>query len=202
MKQFNLITIILFLFSGNSYAQENINMDKFISDLNRAIKYKNKGVTVKKAPNAAISNQAWVEAITKTPQDFAIVAIDAKGNPVEMFGASTPYETTNGAISVPGYALPRGGSYKLVGAAGWAKTASEIAEKKSTAPIPSSSIKKAVGTIARATDYIAQELCTKRSRPTKLTLNINAGFELVFNTSTGSEVEWDLEVVCRRYKRN
>ena len=201
MKLYKLITVTLFVVSVNCHAQDDIDMDKFISDLNKAIKNKNKGVTVKSViPNDAVTNQAWVDAITKTPQDFAIVAVDANGKPVDIFGASTPFEKTNDSITVPGYTLPRGGSYKMVGAAGWAEAAYAIAETKSTAPTPSSSIAKAVGTITNATDYIAKELCPKRSRPTKLTLNLNAGFELVFNASTGSEVEWDLEIVCKRYK--
>ncbi|MEW8071667.1 MAG: hypothetical protein AB2826_14720, partial [Candidatus Thiodiazotropha sp.] len=159
MKIYKLFTIALFSLSVNCQADDNIEMDKFISDLNKAIKIKNKGITVKNvAPDAEIYNQAWVKAITKTPQDFAVVAVDAKGKPIDIFGASTPFEKMNGSYSVPGYILPQGGSYKMVGAAGWAKAASAIAETKSTAPIPSSSIAKAVGTITNATDYIAQEL--------------------------------------------
>lgn len=63
-----------------------------------------------------------------------------------------------------------------------------------------SDIKKAVGVIVETTDYIAEALCSKRSRPTKITLHLTAGFELVFSGETGSEVEWDMETVCDRMK--
>ncbi|WP_163265583.1 hypothetical protein [Chelativorans alearense] len=65
----------------------------------------------------------------------------------------------------------------------------------------SEDIQKAVATIADATDYIAEKLCGRRSRPTKLTLHLTAGFDLVFSGETGSQVEWDLETVCPRMEQ-
>jgi hypothetical protein len=63
---------------------------------------------------------------------------------------------------------------------------------------PTGDIGRAVETIADATDYIAERLCSRRSRPTKLVLHLTAGFNLVFSGETGSQVEWDLEIVCNR----
>lgn len=60
-------------------------------------------------------------------------------------------------------------------------------------------IKKAVQAVADTTDYIAGNLCKKRSRPTRITLRLTAGFKLVFEGETGSEVEWDMETVCARF---
>jgi hypothetical protein len=60
-------------------------------------------------------------------------------------------------------------------------------------------IQQAVQAVADTTDYIADHLCKKRSRPTKITLHLTAGFKLVFEGETGSEVEWDLETVCARF---
>ncbi|TOC16501.1 hypothetical protein CGJ90_24065, partial [Vibrio parahaemolyticus] len=88
---------------------------------------------------------------------------------------------------------------ELVGSAGWTKAVSEIATNVQIAKKPSNnSIVKAVDVITDATDYIAEQLCAKRSRPTKLTLYLDAGFELVFSASSGSKIEWDLEVICDR----
>ena len=65
----------------------------------------------------------------------------------------------------------------------------------------SDDIQKAVGVVADTTDFIAEKLCKRPSRPTKITLNLTAGFNLVFSGETGSEVEWDLEAVCPRYNQ-
>ncbi|MEW8201042.1 MAG: hypothetical protein AB2697_19835 [Candidatus Thiodiazotropha endolucinida] len=199
MRVVIFITIAVFSISINSHAQETFEMNSFIEDLNNAIKADINGVTVKGVIEIpSISNQEWLKAVAGTPQDYAVVAVDERGKPIELFGSSTPFEKQAGNISVPGYRLPQGGSYVTVGAAGWAKAASEIAAQNRALPAINLSIRKAITTISSATDYIAKELCSKRSRPTKLVLNLNAGFELVFNASTGSEVEWDLEIVCNR----
>ncbi|WP_027163667.1 hypothetical protein [Mesorhizobium sp. WSM1293] len=63
-----------------------------------------------------------------------------------------------------------------------------------------SDVQKAVEAIGNTTDFIAASLCSKPSRPTKITLHLTAGFDLVFSGETGSEVEWDLEIVCPRMK--
>lgn len=200
MRQFIFFTLVVFSLSITSHAQETFEMKKFVTNLNNAIKTDIKGVTVKGIVINPNVNQEWLKAITKTPQDYAVVAMDAEERPIEIFGASTPFVKYAGTISVPGYQLPQGGRYQIVGAAGWAKAAIDIATQSNIAPTVNTSIRKAITTISNATDFIALELCSKRSRPTKLVLNLNAGFELVFNASTGSEVEWDLEIVCKRPK--
>ncbi len=180
-------------------AQDGFDAEKFVKKLNTAIKANTEGVTVNRvAPAPDVTNQDWIAAVTGKPQDFAVVAMDANDKPIDIFGASAPYKKDNGSISIVGYELPAGGKFKTVGAAGWAEAAAKIAAEKQPVPPPSSSIGKAVSTIIAATDYIAQELCPKPSRPTKLVLNLSAGFELVFTAATGTEVEWDLEVVCKR----
>lgn len=199
MRPYTVLVLATLLLSFNSLAQDNSEMEKFVFELNEAIKTDIKGVTVKGRPlNPSLYSQEWLKAISNSPQDYAVVATDAQGKAVELFGSSTPFEKKGGIISVPGYNLPKGGKYVTVGAAGWAKAASDIAAQSKAIPTVNSSIRKAITTISSATDYIAKELCSKRSRPTKLVLNLNAGFELVFNASTGSEVEWDLEIVCKR----
>ncbi|MEW8092542.1 MAG: hypothetical protein AB2777_17580 [Candidatus Thiodiazotropha endolucinida] len=144
-------------------------MNSFVEDLNNAIKADMKGVTVKgEIENPSISNQEWLKAVAGAPQDYAVVAVDAGGKPIEKFGASTPFENQAGNISVPGYRLPQGGSYMTVSAARWAKAASEIAAQNRVLPAINSIIRKAITTISSATDYIAKELCSKRFPPNKI----------------------------------
>jgi hypothetical protein len=201
MRKLIFFMLGVFSLSITGHAQEAFEMNKFVVDLNNAIKTEIKGVTVKGiVMNPNLASQEWLKAMAKTPQDYAVVAMDAEDRPFEIFGASTPLVRDAGTISVPGYQLPQGGRYQIVGAAGWAKAATAIATQRNIMQAINPSIRKAITTISSATDFIAQELCSKRSRPTKLVLNLNAGFELVFNASTGSEVEWDLEIVCKRPK--
>ncbi|TOE67006.1 hypothetical protein CGJ44_11155, partial [Vibrio parahaemolyticus] len=137
--------------------------------------------------------------LTTKPQDFGIVVKDQDGKAIEVFGESTPFERQGQGIYIPGYDIPKNANYELVGSAGWTKAVSEIATNVQIAKKPSNnSIVKAVDVITDATDYIAEQLCAKRSRPTKLTLYLDAGFELVFSASSGSKIEWDLEVICDR----
>ena len=199
MRNFNIFVFLIFIFNTNCYSQDLFDKDQFVLDLNNEIQKKRGGITVKASNlNRINHSQIRIETIAKTLQDFAIVAMDAKGEPVDIFGATTPFKEAGEGIFVPGYTLPKGGSFKTVGAAGWNDVALKLVTRNNTISVPNESISKAVDTISSATDYIAQELCSKKSRPTKLVLNLNAGFELVFSTSTGSEVEWDLEIVCKR----
>jgi len=199
MRKFSFFIIFYFILNSNSYSRDLFDKDQFVINLNNEIQKNRSGVTVRATNLNQINNgQIWIETIAKTPQDFAVVAMDSKGEPVDIFGSSTPFKEADGIFLVPGYTLPKGGSFKTVGAAGWNEAALQLVARNNTTSVPNESISKAVDTISSATDYIAKELCSKRSRPTKLVLNLNAGFELVFSASTGSEVEWDLEIVCKR----
>ena len=152
MKKFTYISFVIISLSFNSYAQDVFDKNKFVLDLNSAIKADIKGVTAKRISTYPSINQEWLHAVTNTPQDYAVIAMDAKGEPIELFGASTPFEIKDNAIFVPGYELPQGGTYKTVGASGWANAASSIAAKNK--PEIDSSIREAVTTISSATDYL------------------------------------------------
>lgn len=145
----------------------------------------------------------WLSNVGQNPPEFGFVVNDADGIPVELIGGDVPYELSGGQVSIAGYQLPQGYSIITVGPAGWADAASTIVDDVIEATIvdaPSRGIARAIDTISGAGDYIAQELCPANSRPTELVLNLTAAFELVFNLETGSQVTWDLEVVCDRYQ--
>jgi hypothetical protein len=142
--------------------------------------------------------EKWLSGVVQNAPDFGFVVDNAQGIPVEVLSGAAPFETIDGNISVTGYALPLGHSIRTVGPAGWVDAATTIADRERVGA-PSRDIGRAIDTISGAGDYIAQELCARNARPTELVLNLTASFELVFNLETGSQVTWDLEIVCDRY---
>lgn len=143
----------------------------------------------------------WAKALTaKTPQNGFVVFDQAK-RPVDVLGPDLQYTVkADNSVNIVGYDPPPGGEVKLVGPAEWNSSVQAIAAANDYKPSPpSNDIQRALTVVRDATDYVASMMCTLKSRPTKLTLNLTAGFELAFNIETGSEVEWDLEVVCKRY---
>lgn len=65
----------------------------------------------------------------------------------------------------------------------------------------SDDVRSAIDAMAAATDYIAQTLCPRPARPSKVTLHLTAGFTLVFEAQAGSSVEWNLDTVCERVRQ-
>ena len=156
------------------------------------------GVTVTTETSEEAWDKVWAKAyesggIAPIP-DFGIGVYDGQGQLIELFTGNTPYQIEGEEIFVPGYTLPPGGTFETMGREG----VKEAFAKLEPAEPPGGDIQKAVDTISRATDYIASELCSKPSRPTKLVLNLTAGFRLALTVETGSQVEWDLEIVCNR----
>lgn len=184
---------------GSAQETKTFDTDAFVKSLNDSLKSKSlEGVHVTGAPNTiSVINEKWAEELSASPPQFGVVVYDADTNPVDVLGSNAPLVPDGNDINILGYKLPPGGSFRTVGAAGWTKAVADIAAQEEKA-VPSEGIQKAVNTVADATDYIATNLCKLKSRPTKLVLNLTAGFELVFSAQTGSEVEWDLEVVCLR----
>lgn len=174
--------------------------DAFAKEMNAAIKAKNiDGVTVKGDPKAALpaTDYKWAKDLTSSPPEFGIVVLNKDKKPIDILGSAAPYVVKGSDIKIAGYDLPKGGSFKTIGAAEWTRTVSELAVADEVPP-PSKDIQKAVSVVADATDYIASKLCARKSHPTKITFHLTAGFDLVFSGETGSEVEWDLEEVCKR----
>lgn len=201
----NLVAAFLLISTIPATSQEMtpFDADSFVDSLNeRIVDDGIQGVLLRDAPILADGvdslSRGWLEKLVTDPPEFGIVALDADMDPIDMFGAETPYSVVDGKISVPFYQLPAGGSFSIVGASGWRDTANVLATSYEP-QAPSNDVQKALESVANATGYIADMLCNDPSRPTKLVLNITAGFSLAFNIETGSQVEWDLEVVCPRY---
>ncbi|MBY5808955.1 hypothetical protein [Rhizobium leguminosarum] len=192
---------VLLLAPGMTHAQEPaFDGDAFAKEVNAAIKLKKvDGVKVVGDPRQGIptTGYKWAKELTASPPQFGVVVLDKDKKPVDVLAGSAPYLVTGSEITIAGYDLPAGGSFKTVGAAGWTKAVGELATAEEVQP-PSDDIQKAVSVVSDATDYIAGQLCKRKSHPTKIVFHLTAGFELVFNAETGSEVEWDLELVCPR----
>ena len=107
MRNFNIFVFLIFIFNTNCYSQDLFDKDQFVLDLNNEIQKKRGGITVKASNlNRINHSQIRIETIAKTLQDFAIVAMDAKGEPVDIFGATTPFKEAGEGVFVPGYTLP------------------------------------------------------------------------------------------------
>lgn len=107
-----------------------------------------------------------------------------------------------GVTVSPSVHFDAGSSTDTMGSAsaGWGDMSATTAtgsDEPSTEP-PSEDIGEAVDTVVGASNFIAGRLCPNPYRPTKLILHLTAGFNLVFTGETGSQVEWDLEVICNR----
>ena len=196
-----VLVLVSILDLDASAQQTEFDPENFILELNEHLE-SHSGVTVsgKVLPDSSMTllDQDWAEHIARNPQSFGILALDEDKHVVDIFGAETPYTLAGEEITVPGYDLPAGGEFRIVGSAGLVNAAAGLAMAQEV-QAPSNDIEKAVETIANATDYIANRLCGQRYRPTKLVLHLTAGFNLVFSGETGSQVEWDLEIVCERF---
>lgn len=141
-----------------------------------------------------ISKDWALNAVENAP-NFGFVVSNAQGSPVDVIGGEVPFQTVDNKIEITGYDLPDGWNIKTVGTAGYIGAVSEIAQ---IVQAPSSDVENAVKTVKAASAYLFQELCSDVARPTEITLNLTAGFELVFNVETGSQFHWDMEIVCLR----
>lgn len=183
---------------------QSFNAAEFEAEINAALA-EMPGITVEISEDSDFENamtdlleDQWKEGLATNAPEFGFVVDNAQGLPVEVLSGAAPFETVNGNIAVMGYELPDGHSIRTVGPAGWVDAVTTIADRKRVGA-PSRDIGRAIDTISGAGDYIAQELCARDARPTELVLNLTASFELVFNLETGSQVTWDLEIVCDRY---
>lgn len=137
----------------------------------------------------------WANFSVENAPNFGFVVSNEKGMPVDVLSGDAPFKVVGDDVNIPGYNLPEGYDIKTVGTAGYVEA---IGEMKSAVEAPSNDIKKAVNTVRGASAYIQQELCSAIGRPTEISLNLTAGFTLAFNLETGSQITWDLEVVCLR----
>lgn len=205
---FGLLCSVLFF--GSKSSGQNFDEEQFEEELNSAMNVY-PGVTIA-LPDRGASvvaaytwSEYWLSGVLEDVPEYGFVVHDKDGQAVDIFGGAVPYTLKEDQIAIVGYDLQPGYSVSTVGSAGYIGAINEIAQvqpvtsgSQDTAQAPSWSIRRAIEVIDAASEYIVQELCHVRARPTELVLNLTAGFELVFDVETGSQVTWDLEVVCNR----
>lgn len=189
---------------GTIAAAQDFNAQSFEEDVNNAISdmpgvsFTVNSETKSDAANAQTDiaiRRIWASHAAENAPEFGFVVNDLEGMPVDVFGENTPYQTLKNRIEITGYNLPEGFTVNTVGTAGYVAAVEEIAKRVEA---PSNDVEIAVQTVKGASAYIVQELCSAVGRPTEITLNLTAGFQLAFSVETGSEFHWDLEVVCLR----
>lgn len=204
MKHLTIIKAIFLTGGGTAAAAQGFNAQSFEDAVNNAINdmpgvsFTVTGEAVPKISEAQTDlaiRRDWVSHASRNAPEFGFVVNDPEGLPVDVFGGNTPFKTFNDTIEITGYNLPEGFTVNTVGTAGYVAAIEEIAKRVEA---PSDDVAKAVQTVKGASAYIVQELCSAVGRPTEITLNLTAGFQLAFSVETGSEFHWDLEVVCAR----
>lgn len=204
MKRLTIIKAVCLTGLGTIAAAQDFDARSFEDAVNTAISDMpgvsftmkgGAGPEFAKAQTDMAIHRGWVSHATENAPEFGFVVNDAEGLPVDVFGGNTPFQTFENTIEITGYTLPEGFTVNTVGTAGYVAAVEEIAKRVEA---PSDDVEMAVQTVKGASAYIVQELCSAVGRPTEITLNLTAGFQLAFSVETGSEFHWDLEVVCLR----
>lgn len=201
MKTLSIIITSLggLLLSLSTLKAQEFDPHSFEAELNDAIAaIPGVSITLNDAPWTQLDDvMSQYEKLVEQPPDFGFVVRSGDGQAIDLIGGSVPFSTSGDSVDITGLALPAGAFVETVGRAGWIAASSEITQRERVVA-PSRDIGRVVDTVLDASDYLAQELCGRASRPTQIELNLTAGFELVFNASTGSVITWNMEVVCAR----
>lgn len=184
--------------------QESIDLNQLVDELNERIVTIEPGVTIRtEAPHggSATGNlkTIMIGSIPSQVPDFAIVARDRDGQIQDIFGPQTPYEIKNGAIAIPGYVPPQGGSLELAGAETWVNMVAQA--DTNTTPVMDKMFDPLVGlseVVQHATAFLAERLCDSAGRPSEISMYLNAEFKFIIGGETGTEVTWNFDEVCSR----
>lgn len=180
-------------------AQSPSEIDQdFVDDLNAYVAQQSSSSSIS-LPNQTDASVGvglgaeWKMWVGTRPPGVGIAVLNEQGRPVDMLGGQVTYTASGDQITVPGYSLPQGGKFEVVGSAKWPEYVAEIAKENN--PIPED-LEVTLERMAAATAYIVQMFCGLDGRPSKITLHVDAGFSLVVSAGTGSAVEWDLDKIC------
>jgi len=202
----NSLGFVLLALSFASPAQQLSEED--LQAINQELVEQLNGVSVEALPsNGALADALnaagvrmtmgsyWADAAIKDAQDFGVVALDADQKILDVFGASTPLMEADDGLMVPGYELPPGGRFDIVGSAGYANAVSVLATEKIDYNV-TPSLEKVIGKIVGAGGYMFDQLCSMRGRPTQIELHLDAGLNWVVKATTGTKVVWNMEDLC------
>jgi hypothetical protein len=199
MKLLSIATICLLTLPV--LAQEQSAVPEIVQDLNDAVNPRASGSVSSTYRNmihdGGMSNQA--------PPQWGIAVKNQAGATVDVFG-QVPYAVKDdGSLLVPGFEPPPNTYLELVPSKEWTSIAAAMmtsAEEVDETFAPITALPEVVG---KATDFLAERLCTIKARPSSITLvlMVGASGNILFaeaSTDAGSEVTWDLAGdVCARY---
>ena len=131
--------------------------------------------------------------------EWGVAVKDPSGEVVDLFGQVQYDVTPAGNVVVPGYVAPMNTQLEVVSQNEWAKlsTGQLQPQYKPLTDLP--------GAVGKATDFLANEFCGKKNRPSIISLSLVAGVEgtiyfATAKTEVGSNVTWEFrEDICPRY---
>ncbi|GAA5540438.1 hypothetical protein [Brucella sp. NBRC 113783] len=193
----NVVFIAGLLIAATAQAGELKGQGNLVDGLNRHLQ------SAQQAPAAIDRPQEIVSDPTGAPlPNWGIVVKGKDGKVLDVFG-QVDYNVTNaGMVSVPGYKPPSGSTLQIVPQAQYISAMKQTAgEGLSPMFQPLTAIPSVV---TKATDYLANELCGRKGRPSTMNLSIvvSASGSILFataGTEAGSEVGWEFGDVCKRY---
>lgn len=132
--------------------------------------------------------------------EWGVAVKDQSGEVVDLFGQVQYDVTPAGNVVVPGYVAPMNTKLEVVSQNEWAQitTSGQLQPQyKPLADLP--------GAVGKATEFLANEFCGKKNRPSIISLSLVAGVEgtiyfATAKTEVGSNVTWEFrEDICPRY---
>lgn len=191
MKQVFLIAGLLI--TATAQAQEPKEQESLVEGLNKHLQSSHQ--------KPVVTEKLGGQQSAPLP-NWGVVVKGKDGKVLDVFG-QVDYNVTNaGMVSVPGYKPPSGSTLQIVPQAQYISAMKQTASEglnpmfQPLTAIPS--------VVTKATDYLANELCGRKGRPSTMNLSIvvSASGSIFFataGTEAGSEVGWEFGDVCKRY---
>jgi hypothetical protein len=179
-------------------------------DLNEAIQANQPAETAEDERLSGMIGGKVVKSIALPGQglsapEWGVIVKDLKnGSVIDAFGQVRYEITANGQVTVPGFEPPEGTYLELVPTQEWQSVAAALTTTDQLDPTVAP-LTGLPSIVQKATDYLAEQMCLTKSRPSSITLvlMVGASGNILFaeaSTDAGSEVTWDLAGdVCPRY---
>ena len=187
------LSVCLMLFiSVEALAEDNTTNDQEMSKTAQILE--NMGITAvtEYGPHTVWSN------VSKNPPKVGVIAKDQQGRLLDIFDLDGQEFEDKKLIHVRGYQLPPGGTFERVGAAGWIKAVGDLRSSYYRSTEVGLTIKDAVTEVDRVSSTIRDLLCLNPGRPTEVVMTFDAGFNIVVAAGAGTQLTWDMEIVCKR----
>lgn len=181
------------LLTATAQAQEPKGQESLVDGLNKHLQ---------SSQQAPVVTEKFGGKESAPLPNWGIVVKGKDGKVLDVFGQVDYNVTTAGMVSVPGYKPPSGSTLQIVPQAQYISAMKQTAgEGLSPMFQPLTAIPSVV---TKATDYLANELCGRKGRPSTMNLSIvvSASGSILFataGTEAGSEVGWEFGDVCKRY---